>query len=305
MLHQGELKMAGHMLDIPDLGEKINLLLKYAVNDIHSAAILAKKSEISPDYISRFRSGQRRISSNNLKKLCKAYPEISESLWCESLNVFAQELGLGEEKAKPAFPAMVGIDFESRIRDRRLLEKTFETIKGYWEYYRYAISHRNYKHDIIFNLLEIIALNDNDYFECILIENDFYYKGYCFQGVGGLFFMLEETSLINGTIFLITNIPNTHTDPEINGVFIGLTGGPYSLTPIPSATRVALRHINSIEQLKEKYAVTGNYSSLIKLSDKIQEIINSDTSQLKSILDAIDNHIPLDAVPYALRAKSF
>lgn len=292
------------MLDIPELGEKINLLLKHAVNDIHSAAILAKKSEISPDYISRFRSGQRRISSNNLKKLSKAYPEISESLWCESLSVFAQELGLSEAVAKPAFPAMMGIDFESRIKDRNILERRFEIMKGYWEVFRHSISITTHGY-IIYQILEIKQLNENGYMECSIYGDRFNYSGYCFLVAGVTYFIMEEFNLFNEMTFIITNSPDRAINPILNGILLCLTGGSYELVAIPSAAKVLLQHRFSLETVKEKYELNGNNMSIHEIINKVQNIINSDTTRLNKILPLIDNHIPQDAVPYVLRAKLF
>jgi len=179
-------------------------------------------------------------------------------------------------------------------------------MKGYWESYRYAVSNPNEK-KVVYGILEIIKLHDNCYFECSYDEGEFLYHGYGFQGMGGLFFVLEENRLINGSIFMVTNLPNSYTKPEINGIGVGLTGGVFSILSIPAAARVVFRHLESIELLKNKYAIKNNDISLKELVITIQKIIDIDISVLKSenIIDAIDNHVPQDAVPYALRAKLF
>lgn len=41
------------------------------------------------------------------------------------------------------------------------------------------------------------------------------------------------------------------------------------------------------------------------IAQGVENIINVDSSQIEDILPLIDNHVPQDAVPYALRAKLF
>jgi len=295
---------------IPDLKEKIILLISNEVNKISSQAILARVSKIGAPTINKWlKHSYEKIGESDFKKLNKTYENIiSEELWFQPITEFAQKLNLKWVSPQtppiesPILNKIEGIDFDSRIKDRKMLQKTFEIMKGYWELYRYAISNSEKKH-IVYSLLEIIKLNDDAYFECVLTEHEFYYSGYCFQAVGGLFFALEETNLINGTIFGVSNLPNTHEKPELNGVMIGLTGGYYSVLQIPAAARIALRYIGSIDKLKEKYSINSVNYSPRELNEKIKILINSENYLLSNnILDAIDNHVPQNAIPFALRA---
>lgn len=311
--------MVENLLVIPDLGKKLSLLLDIGLNGIHKACDLSKQTGIDASEISRYRRrGDDRISRFKFKSLCKVYADaVEEKLWFESIDIFTNALTANVIETTPQGETVAtseekscfrGIDFESRIKDKKILEKTFDIMKGYWESYRYAVSNPNGRY-IVYGLLEIKKLNENCYFECSYHEGDFYYHGYGFQGMGGLFFMLEEGNLINGTIFMVTNLPNSYPKPEINGIGLGLTGGSFSILSIPAAARVVFRRPEAIELLKKK---NDDSSSLKELVKEVQVAINSDlspwvnsSSESENILNAIDNHVPQDAVPYALRAKLF
>jgi len=312
-LSKQRFKMNDPIIEVIDLGEKISLLLNHGFNKIKKATTLAEKSGLNESEISRFRTrGDNRINTNKFKGLCNIYPQIPEQLWHQPFEIFAQEMGLSSFQKpalamlptnQPQIPLM-GIDFKSRIKDREFLERRFEIMKGYWEGFYYSIS-KTSKQYIIYHLLDIIKLNEHGYIECLMFDGRFNYYGYCFFVAGNTYFILEEISLLNEIIFITTNSPDRAVNPILNGINIGLTGGSSELVAIPSAAKVLLRHIGSLDKIKEKYKLNCSDLSIQNMAEEVQEIINSDITQLNDILPFIDNHVPQDAVPYTLRAKLF
>lgn len=312
--------MTEEMIEVIDLGKKISLLISNKFNKIETAIKLAQKSQmleneksgLDKSEISRFKTrGDNRININKFKGLCSIYPQISEELWHQPFETFAQEIGLSSFQKpalamlptnQPQIPLM-GIDFKSRIKDREFLERRFEIMKGHWEGFRYSISKRDIQY-VIYSVLEVNKLNENGYIECILHTSQFNYKGFCFFIAGTTYFILEEYNLLNEITFIVTNSVERALNPVLNGILLCLTGGAYELVAIPSAAKTLLRHTGSLDKIKEKYKLSNTISTLDMIK-KIQENINLDTIQLNDILPFIDNHVPQDAVPYTLRAKLF
>ncbi len=294
---------------IPDLKEKIILLISNEVNKISSQAILSRVSNIGAPTINKWlKHSYEKIGESDFKKLNKTYENIiSEELWFQPITEFAQKLNLKWVSPQtppiesPILNKIEGIDFDSRIKDKKVLQKTFEIMKGYWELYRYAISSIEKQH-IVYALLEVTKLNDNGYFECTKIECDLEYKGYFIQGLQGLFFRLEEANPMNGEIFMITSIPNTNRKVRVNGVIASLTSDSHTSFQIPAAAKLALRYIGSLDKVREKYFMHDSNLSLRELGEKIYSIVESNPNLPKDILDAIDNHVPQNAIPFALRA---
>lgn len=312
-LSKQRFKMNDPIIEVIDLGEKISLLLNHGFNKIKKATTLAEKSGLNESEVSRFRTrGDNRINTNKFKGLCNIYPQIPEQLWHQPFEIFAQEMGLSSfQKPALAMPPtnqpqipLMGIDFKSRIKDREFLERRFEIMKGYWEIFSYSTSIRE-KSCVSYNILEIKELNQNGYIECLAPYGDFNYYGYCFFVSNTTYFILEEINLLNEIIFFATNSPDRTINPILNGIKIALTGGSSELVAIPSATKISLRHIESLNFIKEKYKLTNDGYSIKEIIKKIRSILNSDITQLNDILPFIDNHVPQDAVPYTLRAKLF
>jgi len=313
-LSKQRFKMNDPIIEVIDLGEKISLLLNHGFNKIKKATTLAEKSGLNESEISRFRTrGDNRINTNKFKGLCNIYPQIPEQLWHQPFEIFAQEMGLSSFQKpalamlptnQPQIPLM-GIDFQSRIKDRNILEKRFEIMKGYWEVFSHSISITTHK-AILYQILKVEQLNENGYIECSLYGGHFYHRGYCFFVAGITYFVIEECNLLNEMGFIATNSPDRADNPILNGILLCLTGGAYELVAIPSAAKVLLRHIDSLDKIKEKYKLSSqNNLSMQKITEEIRTIINSDITQLNDILPLIDNHVPQDAVPYTLRAKLF
>jgi len=312
--------MTDDIIEVLDLGKKISLLLSNGFHQITTATKLAdkssradiKKSGLNTSEISRFRTrGDNRININKFKGLCAAYPQIPEQLWHQPLEIFAQELELSffEKPAltmrsphQPQIP-MMGIDFKSRIKDKELLERRFEIMKGYWEVFNYSISIK-YKKCITYDILELKKLTEDGFIECLTYGYNYQYHGHCFFVGSITYFMMEEYNLLNEIAIIMTNAPDRSIHPLLSGIVMFLSGGSHELVSIPSAAKILLRHVGSIHNVKEKYAINGNFS-IPEMIEKIEEKINLDTTQLSDILPLIDNHIPQDAVPYALRAKLF
>jgi hypothetical protein len=298
-------------IEVIDLGRKISLLLQNGFNHIKTAARLAEKSGINESEISRFRNGGgTRINFNKFNGLCETYSQIPEQLWYQSFEVFAQEIGLSNFQKPSIFTtnnpeiSMMDIYFEPRNRDKAALQETFEIMKGYWEYYRYAVSNEENR-CIVYGSLEVTNLSDDGFFECTTIEYGLEYKGYFYQGSQGLFFKLKEKNPMNGEIFVITNIPNMRRQPKINGILLGLTADSPSLYQSPAAAKIAFRHIGSLDKLKEKYKISDTDISVNELTKTIYLIISSGYVLPEDIMTAIDNHIPYNSLPYALRTSKY
>lgn len=302
--------MSSRSHDIIDLKEKITLLLRHKVNGIETQTELAEGSGIDKAVINRWLNPTK-VGLRDFEKLCDVHKNIVPSeLWDKPVEEFADALGLTYEApqrtlSNPAILAeKVGIDFESRIKDRAFLERRFEVMKGYWEIISYAISETGQK-SLNYTLLQIGNLNSNGYIECYESGTQFDYHGYCFFVSGSTYFIMEEMNLLHELVFCITNSPYTSSNPMLSGIYLALTGGGRELVAIPSAVRIVLHHIGCFDAIKEKYKLDASLTSEKEIISTVRRIINTDHSQVKDILPLIDNHIPQDAVPYALRAKLF
>ncbi len=295
---------------IPDLKEKIILLISNEVNKISSQAILSRVSKIGAPTINKWlKHSYEKIGESDFKKLNKTYENIiSEELWFQPITKFAQKLNL--KWVSPQTPPIeslnkIGCNFESRIKDKEALQATFDIMEGYWEQYRYAISNEE-KKCIVYALIEVKSLSSDSTFECTKTEYNLEYKGYFYQGHQNLFFKLQEKNPANGEVFMIANLPNTDREPKVNGILLGLTADSPSLYPSPAATKVALRYVGSLKDVKEKYGINDNDISLRDLTEKIHSIIISNRDLIaQDVFHAIDNHIPHNAVPYALRTSKY
>jgi len=306
--------MSSRSHDIVDLKEKIALLLRHKVHDIKTQTELAELSGIDKAVINRWLNPTK-VGLRDFEKLCEVLKgTVPSELWDKPIEEFADTLELAYERpqrtvSSPAVLAeKVGIDFESRIKDRKVLEKRFEIMKGCWELFFYSGSDDKIKNNyIVYNIIEINELNENGYINCRATYGTYNYHGYCFFVGSVTYFFLEEIELLNEIIVLLTNTPVRTVNPVLNGILLLLTsGGGTELVSVPSAVKIISRHIGSIEKLKETYNLRSVDRNCIRqfVSDMRTEI-NSDNSKLGDILALIDNHIPLDATPYVLRAKFF
>jgi len=296
----------GHI--IPDLKEKIHLILSNKVNNISSQAVLARVSGIGAPTINRWlKNHYSKVGESDFSKLREAYRDvIPEELWKEPIEIFAQKLNLQWISSQKEVSGVARIynnhNYESRISDKRALQKTFEIMQGYWEQYRYAISSEDEK-CVVYALIEVKNLNEDNTFECTKVEYNLNYQGYFYQGHQNLFFKLQEENPVNGEIFMITNVPTTDKEPKINGILLGLTCDSPSLYQSPAAAKIALRYIGSLDKVKEKYGINEGDISLRELTEKVYSTIMADRRFLtQDILYAIDNHIPQNSTPFALRA---
>lgn len=256
--------MVENLLIIPDLGKKLSLLLDMGLNEIHKATELSERTGIGAPEISRYRRrGDNRISRFKFKALCKVYAEtVEEKLWFESIEVFTNALTTNVVETMPKEETVAtseeklgkacfgGIDFESRITNRKVLEKRFEIMKGYWEVIHHSISITSKKY-IVYNLLKIEKLNHDGYIECCESGIMFDYRGYCFFVSGSTYIIMEEINLSNELIFFITNSPDRASAPILNGICLALTGGSYELVAIPTSVKVVLRHVGSLDSVKK------------------------------------------------------
>lgn len=292
--------------EISSLSEKINLLLESNFNNISSQAKLAEASNIDAPQINRW-VHPTTVGIQTFKKLCNAYADkIPPELWEEPLEIFAEKLGLESNHSinggKLEVRNEYGIDFESRLRDKNLLQKRFEIMKGCWEMYCYSLSILERKY-LTYGIVEIIHLNDDGFLECIMGGENLDYHGYCFFVGDQTHFQIEAKSLANEILYITTNSPKQILNPMMTGILSGLSGYNQNKTYItPTAVKVALCHVGAVSNLREKYQLSTDIPHE-QLADKIENILNSGEVTLsKDILDAIDNHIPHDATPYALRA---
>lgn len=302
--------MSSRSHSIIDLKEKLALLLRNKVSGIKTQTELAKESGIDNSLINRWLNPTN-VGLHDFEKLCEVHKDaVPLELWDKPIEEFAETLGLAYEApqrtvSSPAVLAeKMGIDFESRRKERKFLEKRFEIMKGYWEVIRYSISITTNQY-IIYALLEIEKLSPSGYAECTLVEKDFSYKGSYFLVSNVTYFLMEEINVQNEIMWFSTNSPDRMKNPILHGICSALTGGSQELIAIPASVKVVLRHVGSLDAIKEKYKLNNALTSVTEIITSVRNIINADNSQIEDILPLIDNHIPQDAVPYALRAKLF
>ncbi len=295
--------MSVHNLTIPDFGNKLELLLRTGAKDIRTASELSKRLDIGPDILSRMKKGTRTVPQHVFSKLCQIY-DIDDSTWFSDLNSFGRDLGLTPQKVSIITGARIpGIDFSSRITDKRMIGDIYEVIKGYWYSYYYSVSRLGDKL-VSKDLCIIKNINDDGFIECEIIDNYFKYVGVCFPIKGMLYFILEKDDLFNEIIVYATNLPD-RTPPKLNGVVLCLSGGVDEMSAFPCASKVVFRYIGKDEEIQNLFDI-GDETADDYMRKNIPAYLDPEIDTEPENLDVyreIDNHIPRDTVPFALRMK--
>ncbi|NJN61719.1 MAG: helix-turn-helix domain-containing protein [Coleofasciculaceae cyanobacterium RL_1_1] len=294
--------MSSHNLKIPEFGKKLELLLRTGVKGIKTASALCKRLDISPDYLSRMKKGTRTVPDEMFSKLCSIY-EVSENCWFDSLETFGKSLGLSSiQISSITGDTAFGIDFNSRITDKRIISDIHKVISGYWYSYYYSVS-RIGELFVSKDLCIIKDINSSGFIECEIIDSSFRYFGVCFPIKGMLYFILEKDELFNEIIVYTTNLPD-RIPPKLNGVILCLSGGVDELSASPSASKVAFRYIGKSEEIHNLFNI-GTLSPDEYMRKNIPAYLSPKTDiepEMLEVYKAIDNQIAKDSIPYALRA---
>jgi hypothetical protein len=133
--------MASHTL-IPDLGAKIDLLLRSDRSEIRTNTHLYRALNITSDYLSRMQSASRPLTEEKLLRLCDIF-NLKQKDWYVDLETFGKQLGFSrKEIARIAGIPLPGIDFASRLKDKAMIDSLFDVITGYWESYFFLFLQR-------------------------------------------------------------------------------------------------------------------------------------------------------------------
>ncbi len=125
--------------NIPDLGEKITLLLKSGRTSVNTEAQLLIGLGIGKDFLSRIKGGTRNLTDERFVKLCKLF-NIEQKEWYSPLEAFGSKLGFTRYQiALITRKPVPGIDFQSRIAERRIVENLFQSMEGFWQSFYYSV----------------------------------------------------------------------------------------------------------------------------------------------------------------------
>lgn len=286
---------------IPELSEKIELLLRSDKNAIKTNNQLSMKLGIGYDYLSRIKNGARTLSEENFLKLCGVFG-LQQRDWFEDLEAFGQKLGFSRRQtAVIASRPLPGIDFNSRLKDKKMLEDLLDVVGGYWEAYYYAVSKTN-EQLISRDLCVIKEVNEDGYITCEVTDAAFHYQGWCFPIKGQLCFLLEKSKLWNEIIYDVTNLPD-RIPPRLSGIMLCISGGVDENHSYPSAARVAFRYLGkAAHDVRQTLSLKNNETIDGYLQKSIPKVLKPKDVD-KMILGKINNHIARDAVPLALRME--
>ncbi|KAA3595826.1 MAG: hypothetical protein DWQ06_16540, partial [Calditrichaeota bacterium] len=216
--------------------------------------------------------------------------------------VFGQSLGLSSQEVSKIIGIRIpGIDFSSRITDKRMIKDIHRTIKGYWYSYYYSVS-RLGERFVSRDLCIIKEINDDGFIDCEIIDNYFHYVGVCFPIKGKLYFFLEKDKLFNEIIVYTTNLPD-RTPPILNGVILCLSGGVDDMSSYPCASKTTFRYIGKKEEIPDLFNI-GELSidDYMRKNMPAYLIPEKDTEPENiEVYKTINNHIGENAVPFALR----
>lgn len=288
-------------LIIPELGEKVRFLLEKHVNGIYRQKELENQLNKKTTFVSKLNNS---IDKATFELLCKAYPEIPIELWkTASTDEFIEglkEIGVVKKPTNGFLNGTIvsteGINFKARERDMDSLKHWFERLQGYWEVFSYSTNTTNKNRYIHHGFLEITQLKENGFIECEIQGKNYPYKGLCYPHHNTLYFLFEEAHLYREMLFMMMRLPSLDNRLSMNGVC--------SFPTAPASSKISLRQVSSLEEIKQYYGITENNVALnAALSDEIEHRINQNHQLLNTeILDAIDNHIPTEVIPYALCA---
>jgi|SRR6185295_1335675 len=292
-----------HNITVPDLGDKIDLLLRSDGSPVRTGTQLSNELDISPDYLSRLKSGTRILTEELFGRLCEVFT-IKQKEWFDDVDLFGKRLGFSRKQISIITRnPLPGIDFASRIRDKKLISDIFDVICGYWESYYFSVSKID-KKVVSRDLCIVRSVSDDEYIECEVIDGAFIYKGWCFPIKGHLYFILEKEKLYNEIIVYVTNLPDRQP-PKLYGIILCISGGVDETITFPSAAKVAFRYIGKdTDSVRKQLGIDSSLDVEEYLKQTIPRYIDPDTEdddELKRLFTEIANEIPADKIPFALR----
>lgn len=288
-----------YKVHIENFDKKLDLLIKSGKENIKTHKELAKRLEIQPDYLSRLRSGARPLSEGLIAKIAVEF-NIELKTFYDKLDAFGRKIGLTRSQISIMTGSpLPGIDFNSRIKDPNVVEGIYNVIKGFWCSYYYSVSSSK-ERVISRDLIIIDKVNDDLFIECRVIDSAFSYAGYCFPIRGHLYFILEKENLFNEIIMYITNHPDREP-PVLKGIILCISGGVHGVAANPSAAKIIFKYLGYTHaNIRKTFPDTPGERIEEYLVKNVPQYISSDVSD-DYILDAIDNQILHEDLPFALR----
>lgn len=293
----------GEHVRVPDLGAKLDLLLRSGRYGIQSNAKLSEALGIGQDYLSRLRGGTRILTEENFLRLCKIF-DLEQRVFLDDLETFGKRCGFTRrEVALVTRNPLPGIDFSSRVKDERHTEELFEVIGGYWESFYFAVS-KTEEQSISRDLFIVRGIRDDGYIDCEIEDGHFRYKGWCFPIKSHLYMILEKDRLFNEIIVYATNLPD-RTPPRLFGLILCLSGGVHETSSYPCAAKVIFRYIGRDDkEIRSKYGIKRSQQVEDYLVKEIPRYLNPTDeidADTRKIFQDISNSIPEDLLPFALR----
>jgi transcriptional regulator with XRE-family HTH domain len=284
---------------IPELGAKIELLLRSDKTEIKTNNQLCQKMNVGHDYLSRLKNGTRTLTEENFLKLCTIF-KLLQKVWYEELESFGDRLGFSRKQiAIITQRPLPGIDFSTRIKDTRLILDTFKVIEGYWESFYYSVSSVDDVR-ISRDLCVMKSVNEDGFIECDIVDPQFTYTGWCFLSKSNLYFAVEKESLKNEIAFYITNMPD-RWPPRLSGIISCISSGQNTIHSYPSAAKIVFRYLGkNIQELRRKYKVDPSEDIDKYLRKNIPSLIDPEKKP-DDLFKDIENTLLKSQRPLALR----
>lgn len=186
--------------NIPNLGEKIALLLKSDRTAVKTEAQLIHGLGIGKDMLSRIKSGTRVLSDDRFVKLCKLF-NLEQKEWFSPLEVFGAKLGFTRYQiATITGNHIPGIDFQCRVAERKVVENLFRTMEGFWQSFYFSVSKLD-KVAVRQDILHVKRVNEDGFIECDLKDSHCLYVGWCFPTTNAkLYLVMEKDELFDEII---------------------------------------------------------------------------------------------------------
>lgn len=295
--------------NIPDLGEKIALLLKSGRTSVKTESQLLQGLGIGKDMLSRIKGGTRVLSDDRFVKLCDLF-NLEQKEWFSPLDAFSSKLGFTRYQIALITGKQVpGIDFQSRIAERRVVENLFRTMEGFWQSFYYSVSKLD-RIAVRQDIMHVKRVNEDGFIECDLKDSHCLYVGWGFPITNAKFYLvLEKEGLFDEIIIYCTNLPE-RMNPRLYGVILCLSGGVDSVQAVPCAAKCAFRFLGREEEVRKQFGWGKSIDVRAKLFEEQSKYIfpddfanpkNDEERETAQIIRDISNVIPADQVPSSLR----
>jgi hypothetical protein len=293
--------------------ELVRLALKAGHGEFESydtfALAFQKALGCEPDYARRLLGGTRQLREVHRKTICEllGLGEIDFNL---APREFAVQLGLSRRDATSLLvKGRGGIDFASRVADRRSVQQLFELIQGYWETYQWSVSKLT-QQAISRELCVVDEIDDDNFIQCRLIDVNFTYSGVIFPMLQHLYFFMEKDRLFDEVAVNITNRPD-RTPPVLRGIALCLSGGVDEMHSYPSAGKISFRYLGrNSGDVRQRHPdapavqdeLEGHLTKTVPRYILRSEIDNLPAEDpIHSQVRRIGNAIHPDAIPFAMR----